>query len=297
MRLLLSSVMVFAVACGVGVEGDSEQIEQTTEAEISELSSSKDTLLMVIGRDTRRCVSPLCGGYFVRDLNSSAPQTYVSGFDFSQSQLSEPDIERVYSAPGNELVLLGRLGTAESRFKTRPLIIKEAYLGLPQVAFSKRDSFYTVNAVRKVCNTTPCANLLATRVNRTTGHTAVTEVDVSRALKTLVSNDWVLSKVQIGRAVVAGRTVRSGAKMVLEASQVFIQLPERIQSCPRIAPPTCADGEISAWNHTENRCDVPAGCTPPGVCAQYIPSCDAGYVAVSWVNICPRWACEPEWTQ
>lgn len=281
--------------CGVATEADDVDAPEDVADDSADLSSTKDTFA-VVRRDMRKCISPLCGGYWLKDLNSTMQDRYVSGFDFEPSVLSDEDQGDVVGAPDLEVVVFGRLGAKEKQFGTRPFIVKEAYRALPGNTVATTDKYYGVYPTKIACIKEPCANLQATRLNRATGHAMATEVDVSRALKQLVSVDWVKGRVLQSRAIVAGSIVRSaGGHVVVDASQVYIQLPDRIQSCPKVAPPSCSNGKVEAWSMNANRCMVPAGCTAPGVCALYIPSCAPGYSQLSWQNVCPRYACQPEW--
>jgi len=288
-------LVLLVSACGV-VETEVAPEPDVLDTQGEELSTTKDTFLLA-RRDVRKCISPLCGGYWVKDLNSTMQERYVSAFDFSQSVSLLAELQdKVTGAPDGEVVVFGRLGPKESRFNTRTLLVKDAYRALPGNTVPGTDKFYGVGVTKIACVTTPCANLQFTRLNRTTGHVLGTEVSIENALRTRVQGDWVMERIRTGRAVVAGHVTRSGADVVLTASQVYVQLPDRIQSCPRVAQPSCP-GQQVASTRTANRCTVPVGCTPFGVCAQFFPTCEAGYSLVSWVNLCPRFACEPEWAQ
>lgn len=292
MKMLLALAVV-AMGCGVS-DADVKVVDDPTADDSFELSTTRDTFAR-FRRDQRRCVSPLCGGYWVKDLNSTMQERYVSGFDFSGSTLTEADLEDVLDGPEGEVVVVGRLGPKESRFDTRPLLVKGAYRALPGNTVGADDKFYLVAPTKIGCLTTPCANLSMTRVNRTTGHAMGTEVNLEGALKPLVPGDWLMGRVMENRAVVAGRIERSGGNVVLRATQVFTAVPDRVQSCPKQPPPRCSSTKVGAWALTENRCAVPVGCTVPGVCAAFVPSCESGYTAISWMNVCTRWACQPSW--
>ena len=298
MRLLLLSIAVFSVACGISssdaVVNDDDGAASSDES--FELTTTRDTFV-IARRDFRRCVAPMCGGYWVKDLNSTMQERYVSGFDFTGSGLSDDVQGQVAGAPDNELVLFGRLGPKENRFDTRPLMVLMAYRGLPGRTFDANDKFYKVFPTKIACITAPCQNLQTTRLNRTTGHTMASGVDVGPALATLVDEQWVHSRVLFGRGIVAGKIVRAGSHVTVTANQVFVELPDRTVSCPKMPPSTCRSGEVQAWEHTDNRCIVPAGCTLPRYCAAFVPTCDAGYSQVSWQNSCTRFACEPDFLQ
>lgn len=294
--LLVVTLTVLSTACGVS-SLEVDDTEDTLADDSQELSTTKDTFV-IARHDYRRCVSPLCGGYWVKDLNSTMQERYVSAFDFSESSLPESTFDVVRGAPDNELILFGRLGPKESRFDTRTLMVKLAYRGMPGKTFSATDKFYGVFPSKIACFTTPCANLQTTRLNRTTGHVMATDMNLSAALATLVDDQWMMSRAYSGKTVIAGKIVRKSGHITVTASQVFVQLPDRAVPCPVERPARCPSGQIHSYERSPDRCTLPTGqCTPPGACANFTPSCDAGYRLVSWTNICPRYACEAEFLE
>lgn len=292
MRTLLLAVAVFAVGCGVSSDAVVLEGDETLSDDSSELSTTKDTFL-IARRDIRRCVSPMCGGYWVKDLNSTMQEKYVSGFDFSGSDVSNEVQAQVFGAPDFEVVLVGRLGPLERRFNTRTLKVLGAYRGMPGKTFLPTDKFYRVFPSKIGCTSDPCAYLQTTRLNRTTGHTMATDVSVEGARAFGVESDWLLNRTLSGRTVVAGRVVRADGRVTVEAHQLFIALPDQAVPCAEVEQPVCTGLTIPAWERDSNRCLTPVECTPPGACARLEFECEAGYAQVSWMNVCPRHACEP----
>lgn len=290
MRALILGVVALSFGCGVSNEAALEGDEVLGDDTI-ELSSTKDTFI-IARRDTRRCVSPMCGGFWVKDLNSTMQERYVSGLDFTGSGLSTAVQAQVHDAPDFELVLQGRLGPRETRFGTRPFLVLAAYRGMPGKTFEPTDKFYGVFPSKIGCASQPCAYLQTTRLNRASGHTMATDVSVEGARAFGVDADWLLNRTLSGRTVVAGRIVRANRHVTVEAHQIFIALPDQTVPCPAVVEPECA-GLISAWERDSNRCLHPVGCTPPGVCARLEFECEPGYALVGWMNVCPRFACEP----
>jgi hypothetical protein len=289
--LLAVAFAVFAVGCGVSSDAVVLEGDETLSDDSYDLSSTKDTYV-IVRRDTRRCAFPNCGGYWVKDLNSTMQERYVSAYEFAPHVTT--DVQgQVYNAPDFELVLLGRLGALDRRSGTRPLVVGGAWRGMPGKTFSATDKFYRVFPSRVACVRAPCAYLQTTRLNRTTGHTMATDVSVEGARAFGVDENWLLSRSIYGRTVIAGRIVRANGHVTVEASQIFVELPERTVPCMEPEVPECTDG-IVAWERDSNRCLNPVGCTPPGACARLEFECEPGYSVVSWMNVCPRYACEPD---
>lgn len=94
-----------------------------------------------IERDMRKCVSPLCGGFFVSRVNraytqcadgSWEPQCYVADLDFASSGLSSAQAEEISgSVEGDGVLLRGEMGsfTHESFGVLGRLRVSEAWLG------------------------------------------------------------------------------------------------------------------------------------------------------------------------
>lgn len=294
LSLLLSAL--FLVVCG----GQSPDLAADASDDLTDdgfsLSTTRDTFVQV-RHDYRKCVSPLCGGYWVKDLNGNAAERYVNSLDFSATFLEGAELDAVTGASDYSVVLLGRLGAKEKAFKTRPFLVTQAFRALPGVEAAAGDQFYQVASNDVVCVVAPCANLDVSRLNRSAGHAVVSDVLLDSVTKTLVDGNWLANRITNSQALVAGRIIKRGKTKTLEVSQVFLGLPERTQSCPKVAVPQCGEGTVEAWYRNENRCLIPEGCVEPRFCAAYVPSCDEGYSLVSWQNACTAYACEPSFLQ
>lgn len=299
---LLMAVAVVAMGCGV-TEAEVNDVGDEFSAAEGELGTVTRSFV-VLRRDTRRCVSPMCGGWWVRDVNrATVREVYVNGLDFSQSNLlMEEHQADVLNAGDFEVVLYGKLGRAESAYDTRPFLVTTAWRGMPTVKFGAGDTFYRVQSVDIRCITAPCPSLSATKLH-TAGKTLHHDVNVARAALTGVDQDWMMDRVVSKDALVAGRfvdgaRVGTGVEKVLDASQVFMKLPDMTQSCPRPLVPQCPEGTVNLWTRNENRCLMPAGCGGGGACIAVVPSCADGYELVSWTGgrfACTQHACDPFW--
>jgi hypothetical protein len=292
--------VVVLTGCGVGsadvAEGPATADETAEEA--GELSARVSSYV-VFRKDQRRCVSPMCGGYWVRDVNRAVVrEAYVSGFDFKASGLTDEVQAKVTEASDGEVVLRGRLGPVEPRFNTRPFVVSEAYRGMPGMPLGAGEVFFTVERALGIhCVTAPCPDLRARRLH-SSDSTLLHDVDVSRAAKVGVDTRWMKHRVTDRGAVVAARVVTRGRETVLDVGQVFMRLPEPLQSCPRLQLQQCPAGRTLSWGRDENRCLMPAGCVRTVSCPQIRPYCEAGYAPAVWSagpNACPRSACDPEW--
>lgn len=294
------AVAVVVSACGP-TDAQLADVEDDAEVGAAELSTRSRTYVQ-LRRDTRRCVSPLCGGYFVHDVNrATLREVYVSGLDFTASGLLDEAQADVYGAPDGEVVLWGKLGDEEPTFHTRPFLVSAAWRGLPGVTPPAGEAFYKVAAIEVQCLVAPCPTLKATKLHSTQA-TLATGLDVSRASPPLVDDAWLSGRVLTKGALVTGtfrpaKTPGLNRELWLDSSQVFVKLPDVTQSCPRYAPAQCPAGRVMTVRRDANRCLAPAGCVVPGACAAYVPSCEAGYTQVSWSggpHACTQYACDPE---
>lgn len=256
-------------------------------------------------RDTRSCRAPQCGGFFIRDANdASAPERYVRAFDFSGLLFPDEVEADVLGAPDGEAVLLGSVGPADT-FGTSALIVFDAWRALPHFgpSIGLPEPLYRTTGVDFVCFAPPCPVLEARLLNSATT-TLATEVDLSRALRPLVDEAWLLDRVFHQDAIVRAHFVDvppAGPGFVpgraLTAARVFLQLPDRRTACPRMPLPECARNQVVTYERTVDRCTVPTGCVDrPVACLPVMPTCDQGYSLVSWTGAtgCAAFACDPD---
>lgn len=287
-----------ATACAAS-DGPSDP--RTTGESADELSITVPSFV-TLRADMRRCVAPLCGGYFVRDVNRDCDERYVSGLDFTMSRLPEDVINSVRAAPTNEIVLRGHLSAAETRFHTHAFVVLDAYRGMPTVTPREGDAFYQVHARTPpiACFVAPCPNEIASLLN-TTHEDAFDRVSVDRAALPYVDRGWLASRVETHQAVVAGAFANGqhfpgGYEQVLEASQVFVHLPDTAGPCTQPSTPACGEGTIALQERTADRCLEQLACVKPALCSQITPVCASGYTLNWWTappNGCRTFACDP----
>jgi hypothetical protein len=276
-----------------------EEAAATSDEEISAVSQS----YVVLRPDYRKCMSPICGGYYVRDANRPyGKEVYVSGLDMSLSGLDEVDAARVTGAPANELVLRGKLGAVEKKFNTRAFRVTEAYRGMPGVTVQSGDLFYRAHFrdPQITCITAPCNNTVGQKLNFKPEFDFTT-LTVDDAAKPFVDKAWLSRRVLSHDAIVAAK-LRNGAKFpggyekVLDASQVFVRIPDLAGPCPMFPIHMCPEGKVNTFSHNADRCSIPTGCATPGICPMYMPACEPGYTLASWTSqpaACQAYACEP----
>lgn len=300
--MLLAAVGV--MGCGV----DSAQVDNrggdvaSTSEDGAELSSTSRTYV-TLRRDIRKCIAPMCGGYFVADVNRvTFSEKYVNALDFSKSDLSADDIAVVLGAPEGELVLRGKLGPAEARFNTRPFQVYEAYRGMPGVTATDK-TFFTVEDTGIRCVRAPCPTFKAKKLNSTATR-MVDGVWVTSASLALVDETWLAQTVLETQAIVSAQIVEIPSAfgddaVMVDASQVFLRVPQN-QSCPQARPAQCAAGTERTWSRREDRCLVPSACvakSPDCPRASSIP-CASGYTRLKWAaepDACTEVVCDPSW--
>lgn len=292
----IAVIALLAAACGGTVEDEFEASEDT-------LSTSADGLVS-LRRDFRRCMAPLCGGYWVRDVNARTAERYVNGLDFSNSGLDDATIGLVLDAPTSEIVLKGRLGRLERAHRTRPFVVAEAWRGLPGFTGRASDGLYDLSfrEPQITCITAPCPNLVAHKV-RTRSRKFVDGLVFATAEASHVDPLWLEGRVLSNDALVLGAVVRGqrfagGFESLVEARQVFVKLPEVAGPCPTVRAQRCAAGWTGTFERTADRCLDAAGCVEIQACEKLTPACEDGFTLESWnaqPDGCPAYTCTPAW--
>ena len=296
-------VVMGVLGCGVEhAQVSSQGDDLGTTEDSAELSASSRTYV-TLRRDSRKCLAPMCGGYFVGDVNRVNPsEKYVNSLDFSKSGLSADDIAVVLEAPESELVLRGKLGPTEARFNTRSFLVYEAYRGMPGIE-AKDSTFYTVGDSEVRCVRPPCYSLTAKKLNSATTRDA-TGVSVDRASKPLVDQNWLSIAVMRTEAIVAAKFVEvpanlGGKEVLVDASQVFLRVPQE-QSCPVVKLAACPDDTERTWYRDDRRCLLPASCLEksPDCPRASSVACSPGYTRIKWAtepDACTQTVCDPSW--
>ena len=308
-NFLFAGASLASLAALTGCASSAPTSEASTEGASEATSSTADALttktdrFVTVRRDLRRCMAPLCGGYWARELNRDADERYVSSIDLEGAGLDDAAIESALSAV-DALVLRGRLGPAERRFGTRPFVASDAWRGMPGVAPGCTDAVYAVTPREPpiACLVAPCPNEIATRVN--TGATyAFDGVDVAPAARPFVDTAWLASRVTEHGALIAASWVQGehfpgGYAQVLRARQVYVHLPDRVGPCPAAPVTRCEEGTIAAYRRSEDRCVIQVACVKPAICPMYLPACADGYTLASWTGEsgCAQFACDPLFT-
>ena len=136
----------------------------------------------------------------------------------------------------------------------------------------------------------PEPNALAVRRLNQPFEIPVEAIDVSGFAPPRVDEAWLLSRVTEHGALVAGR-LRDGR---LEASQVFVRLPDVVGPCPLLH--LACGKRVETFERDTDRCLVPTGCVQRQLCPEMIPGCAPGYVLATWPSepgACLAFACDP----
>lgn len=298
MKLCLSPVAGVSLVTLLGCAApplDQEPAEETVATDSSGAHFSS------LRRDYRECLYPHCGGYFLHDLNVFNEETYVYKLDYSASGLNEEDISVINHAPINQVVIRGTLGPVLPFWNVRALIVLDAYVGMPDKSPRSSDAFYIASQEKppKYCVVAPCNNDLATLVN-TPRQTEFTSYSIENAAASFVDRPWLTSRVKKHGALVAatleqGTHYPGGYEIILNASQVYVHLPEHVGPCARNYPAFCGVNQVATFRRNEDRCLVPDVCVEARPCPLWVPLCDQGYTLESWPaepNGCPAYACD-----
>lgn len=295
MRHYIVFAAVLAAACGVN-ESVIEQNDADTLEIDAELSTTSRTYVG-IRRDFRKCIAPLCGGYWVHDLNRvNLNEVYVSALDYSTSGLTDEAKGQIEGGL-QEVVLRGKLGPKEAQFGTRTFIVSEGYRGMPGKVVAATDKFFKVKEVDIQCFRAPCPSLGAVRVNYT-AQTLFHDLLLTRASAGRIDAKWLDKRATVNGAIVGGSWKRDGEELLLDAANVFLRLPESSGPCPLFFPAPCPTGQVRTFKRNADRCVMPSVCVTPGACALFLPICDEGYSLQSWTaapHACQAYVCDPTW--
>ena len=222
MRSLVLGVLLTGCQVGADLPADDEPTVESVTVRADGYFTAE--------HDNRRCVSPVCGGYWVSPVNASAARCvdgttaarcYVAALDLNALGLDE-------SALDGTLVYRGRIAAATDHAYGR-FVVAEAWRSATGAAPSA--SVTRVSTTGTACAFLPCETLNAQRLNSTARPLPVVGVDLARLTLTDAARDAVLGAATRDDGVlVAGvRTTVPGNPStvrvpVLRAAQAFVRV-------------------------------------------------------------------------
>lgn len=300
-KLFVLLAALLAMGCGVS---NVAEVDEGVELETDENDLSTTVYSFVtVRRDYRKCASPYCGGYWVRDVNVSAttPEVYVSALTYVNGSISAVGREQIATAGDNELVLRARLGAIHRPTNTRKLVVRDAYRGLPGVKVAAFEKLYAVQRLVTAClPNQSCPQLEAKELNGPARKLYAHRLDVMAPDQ--VSEPWMREAILGADTLVTGQFVTSQklpapAVTALHATNVFLKL-EAGWSCPVFRLARCPNEGTWTFEYSSIGCIVPAGCVEGGACiAKAPPECANGYRPVHFAAqpfACMAQVCEPE---
>jgi len=264
--------------------------------------------------DVRRCVAPVCGGFFVRrvDLRStqcsdgaSRPECYVAEIDFAARKLGDDPGPELRQHAGTFL-LRGALDPVSFPGMRGELdVLRVSEVLVTQGGASPRDTFFRVRSTGIVCVRSPCPSLASERLNSSEEPQVFELIDLSAATEdptqALERTTDPAGLIVAGQRTTrpgfdpAGSTPRVGA---IVASAAYLPFSTRTQTraCGSRGLAQCAGGEFCSFPPQAScgRSDAPGVCTSiPELCtkifspvcgcdgATYPNACEANAVGVS----------------
>lgn len=290
----IASLSLLLAACSAAPEeaealaGD-EAIVEGEEA----LATSK--AFIVTRRDFRKCISPLCGGVYVKAVNQATTtcldgvrrsECYVGAIDYSAAPGTDAVRTALESGKG---ILEGTFAPTANFATTATLKVTAAWRGASGA--TPTGTFYRVGPSGIVCITTPCPTLKTTKLNATTSRTFTTlRLASTSPLASLADRNGAMTEASSATGILVASTSLTTSSTVT-ASEFYRKVVAPVtvgRACGSRGMQPCAEGEYCAFPAGANcgRSDAPGTCArKTEVCTrQYQPVC--GCDGVTYGNAC-----------
>lgn len=279
-------------ACGAAPDADELSSEESS---LGNSLTARNMNYYALRQDMRRCIAPLCGGLFVRQVNqdltvcedgSRQKECYVAELDLNALRLDDAG-EAEVKAHATEFLMRGTLRKkAFQRFGRLGVFrATEAFRGHP--GQNPDGSYYRVNDMGIVCVTTPCFSLSAIKLNLKASPETFAGINL-----TGIGEDQSDARAQMRKAdglLIAARTIPvsgpGGQGAMLEGTEYYLPFAPKTrtgenQPCGSRGLLSCAQGQYCRYPVQANcgRADA------AGVCANQPQFCTALYDPVCGCN-------------
>ncbi|AUB35554.1 hypothetical protein COO91_01442 [Nostoc flagelliforme CCNUN1] len=191
-----------------------------------------------IRRDVRRCAFPICGGYFIKQVNLKATpcldgvfrsECYVSAIDWSSLKVPPSQLVKIQNDDGSRLLLRGNIVpvTFPSFGEFGNLRVKEAFYAATNVPAKGTFVALKDNGIR--CITTPCFSTDNLVLNKP--KTAqVSSIDLSQTGATQKQLDAATNEVfdqgliAVGKTEVVGNSDPTKRDTKFVATQFYLRV-------------------------------------------------------------------------
>ncbi len=171
-----------------------------------------------VRRDFRKCISPICGGFFIKQNNLKATpcadgvfrnECYVSSIDWSSLNVENDQLAKVQSQTNSRLILRGNL--VPEQFdgfgEFGKLKVKEAFLAATNAP--AKGTFVALKDNGIVCVTTPCFSTDRLVLNKPNSST-VSSFDLSQVGATPAQIEAAEKAINNQGLIAVGRTNQLG---------------------------------------------------------------------------------------
>ncbi len=267
------------VGCTADTSSDPTDQEEEVAVEESEdaitASPSNTGYFIVTRRDFRKCIAPLCGGWFVKRVNQAKTtcadgtkqaECYVSSFGYNGMNLSQREQDEFKAAfeNGNGLVKARMYKTKWNGITLGVLKANEGWVGA--TGSKPEGTFYRAASNGIVCITAPCPSTSVYELNGKSSHNVIdVKLDdtatpasqdlLDRAANALGTKEGIMIAGGVQLPKCAALTPDCGPKAV--ASEFYVRFTRREgKSCGGHmigASVPCNVGQYCSW-------------TPEGIC-------------------------------
>ncbi|KAF2077832.1 hypothetical protein CYY_000877 [Polysphondylium violaceum] len=265
------SIIFILLLLVIGIYATETVTENTDAVEKVKKHHTKKTLYYTLRKDYRKCAS--CGGWFLKQVNSGdSKEIYVMALDYDKHTTTINDTN------SDQYVVGGTL-------KKDQFHVSDITRCLPAIA--KKDSKLRYYVYHNEKKKDYIVELNTGKKEKVSGVIEQFSTNVSH-----IHKEWLEAKVKTDSILLGA----IGKKKFLEASSVFIRLPDPKKPCKALPLPKCTAGHVPAFSRQVDRCLKFEGCVAEGICTLSIPVCDTNYSLVSFnskPNGCPKYYCDP----